>query len=198
MQNDGTALEPDILFDEGLKCNVDLKAMVDLQFIKENHSSNVAFLKQNVITEANVSIITTHCDTISMPVTVEYMTKAGKTGENMLSMFTSQIESLQCCNTCANELISQCNRDICNKKCEMYWKQKHLCDNCQQNGQISYSPSLRACSCCLSNNIQSVHHPILALSSDCEEGDKKAMELLKQLQQDCLVDPQGSVSRDCA
>ena len=56
MQNDGTALQPGILFDEGLKCNVGLKAMVDLQFIKENPSSNVAFLKQNVITEANVSI----------------------------------------------------------------------------------------------------------------------------------------------
>ena len=88
MQNDGTALQPGILFDEGLKCNVGLKAMVDLQFIKKNPSSNVAFLKQNVITEANVSIITTHCDTISIPVTVEYMTKAGKTGEDLLSRFT--------------------------------------------------------------------------------------------------------------
>ena len=88
MQNDGTALQPGILFDEGLKCNVGLKAMVDLQFIKENPSSNVAFLKQNVITEANVSIITTHCDTISMPVAVEYTTKAGKTGEDLLSRFT--------------------------------------------------------------------------------------------------------------
>ena len=92
-------------------------------------------------------------------------------------------------NTCANELISQCNRDICNKKCEMCWEQKHLCDNYKQNGQVSYSPALRACSRCLSNNIQSVHLDILALSSDCEE--EKTMELLQQLQQDCLVDPQG-------
>lgn len=172
-----------------------MKTKVDLQFVNDNPCPDAAFLKANVITEANVSIITTLCDTISMPVAVEYVTKTGKTGEDMLSMFTKQIESLQCCqacveNTCASELISQCNRDICNKKCEMCWEEKIVCENCHEKGQISYSPGLRACSSCLSNNIQCVHLAILALSSDCEEGNKKAMELLEQLQQDCLVDPE--------
>ena len=114
MQNDGTALQPGILFDEGLKCNVGLKTKVDLQFAKDNPSPDATFLKADVITEANVSIITTLCGIISMPVAVEYVRKAGKTGEDMLSMFTKQIESLQCCQacvekTCAHELISQCN-----------------------------------------------------------------------------------------
>jgi hypothetical protein len=195
MQNDGTALQPGILFDEGLKCNVGLKTKVDLQFVKDNPSPVATFLKSDVITEANVSIVTTLCDTISMPMAVEYVTKAGKTGEDMLEMFANQIESLQCCQACvektrASELISQCNRDSCNKKCETCWEEKNVCDDCHQVGQISYSPALQACSSCLTNNTQCIHLAILGLSSDCEEGNKKAMELLEQLQQDCLVDPE--------
>ena len=38
--------------------------------------------------------------------------------------------------------------------------------------------------------MQCVHLAILALSSDCEEGNKKAMELLEQRQKDGSVDPQ--------
>lgn len=67
MQNDGTALQPGILFDEALKCNVGLKPKIDIQFVKKNPSPSPEFLKENVITEANVSFLTTLCDTVSMP-----------------------------------------------------------------------------------------------------------------------------------
>ena len=55
--------------------------------------------------------------------------------------------------------------------------------------KISYSPALRACSSCFTNT-QCIHLAILGLSSDCEEGNKKAMEILERLQQDCFVDPE--------
>ena len=38
--------------------------------------------------------------------------------------------------------------------------------------------------------MQGVHLAILALSSNCEEGNKQAMKFLEQLQRDGLVDPQ--------
>ena len=38
MQNDGTALQPGILFDEGQKCDVGLKPKVTLQVVKDNPS----------------------------------------------------------------------------------------------------------------------------------------------------------------
>ena len=77
MQNDGTALQPGILFEETLKCNVGLKTKAGLQFVNENPSPEAEFLKADVITEANVSIVSTLC--IRIPVAVEYLTKAGKT-----------------------------------------------------------------------------------------------------------------------
>ena len=59
MQNDGTTLQPGIIFDEALKCNVGLKPKVDLQFVRNNPSPT--FLRQNVVTEA-VSFLTTLYD----------------------------------------------------------------------------------------------------------------------------------------
>lgn len=195
MQNDGTALQPGILFDEALKCNVGLTPKIDIQFVKKNPSPSPEFLNENVITEANVSFLTTLCDSVSMPVAVEYLTKTGKSGQDMLNMFAKQIDALQSCKACLEktssvELISQCNKTICNKKCETCRERKQVCDECSKNGQVSYSPALRACNHCLENNIQCVHLAILAFSSDCEEGNKKAMKLLEQLQRDGLVDPQ--------
>lgn len=112
----------------------------------------------------------------------------------MLNMFAKQIDALQSCKACLEKtrsvkLISQCNKAICTKKCETCLEQKQVCDECSENGQVSYSPALRACNHCLENNIQCVHLAILALSSDCEEGNKQAMKLLEQLQRDGLVDP---------
>jgi len=111
-----------------------------------------------VITEANVSFLTTLCDTVSMPVAVKYLTKTGKSGQDMLNMFAKQIDVLQSCKACLEKtrfvkLISQCNKAICNKKCETCWERKQVCDECSKNGQVSYSPALRACNHCLENNI---------------------------------------------
>lgn len=69
-------------------------------------------------------------------------------------------------------------------------EQKQVCDECLKNGQVSYSPALRACSHCLNNNVQWVNLVILALSSDCETGNRKAMELLERHQEAGLADPQ--------
>ena len=134
------------------------------------------------------------CDTVSMPVAVEYLTKTGKSGQDMLNMFAKQIDALQSCKACLEKtrsvkLISQCNKAICTKKCETCWERKQVCNGCSENGQVSYSLALRACNHCLENNIQCVHLAILALSSECEEGNKQAMKLLEQLQRDGLVDP---------
>ena len=71
------------------------------------------------------------------------------------------------------------------------WEQKQVCDECfKKNGQVSYSPALRACSHWLNNNVQCANLAILALSSDCETGNRKAMELLEQRQKAGLADPQ--------
>lgn len=91
MENDGTALKPGIQFDERMKRNVGLKQLADLKFVKSNPSPTSEFLQENAITEANVSFITTLCNTISMPVAVSYQTKGNKTGEDMKELLLGQI-----------------------------------------------------------------------------------------------------------
>lgn len=114
-------MQPGILFDEALKCNVGLKPKIDIQFVQNNLSPSPEFPLQNGITEANVSFLHTLCDTVSMSVAVEYLTKKGKSVKDMLNMFDKQIDALQSCKACLEktrsaELISQYNKTICNKK----------------------------------------------------------------------------------
>lgn len=103
MENDGTALKPGIQFDERMKRNVGLKQLADLKFIKSNPSPTAEFLQEKVITEANVSFVTTLCNTISMPVAVSYQTKGDKMGEDMKELLLGQIKTLQLCKGCLEQ-----------------------------------------------------------------------------------------------
>ena len=76
-----------------------------------------------------------------MPVAVEYLTKTGKSGQDMLNMFANEIDALQSCKVCVEkarsvELISQCEKTICNEKCETCWAGKQVCDECSKNAQL--------------------------------------------------------------
>ena len=107
---------------------------VDLQYVEDNPSPSPEFLKENVITKA-----------------IENGGKCqGKTGHDMLNMFTKQTDMLQCCKSCvektsASMLISQCNRSICQRTCEVCREQKEVRADCQMDGETSYAPALRAC-----------------------------------------------------
>lgn len=81
--NDGTALKAGLRFDERVKRVVGLNVDIDLAFVLENPNPTSEFLKQAVVTEASVSFLTTLDNEIAMPCSVEYMSKAGKTGEYM-------------------------------------------------------------------------------------------------------------------
>ena len=123
MENDGTALKPGIQFDERMKRNVGLKQLTDLKFVKSNPSPTAEFLRENVITEANVSFVTTLCNTISMPVAVTYQTKGDKTGEDMKELLLGQIKTLQLCKGClertpANELTVEFPEGLCRSSCK--------------------------------------------------------------------------------
>ena len=194
MENDGTAIKPGIQFDERMKRNVGLKQYVDLKFVKENPSPTAEFLRENVITEVNVSFITSLCNTISMPVAVSYHTKGGKTGEDMKELLLGQIQTLQLCKGClertpANELTVNFSEGVCCSSCEECLKNKEICTTCAEKNQPSHAPCLRACDRCLRDGKQCERCVILVLTTDCEEGNKKAMELIEQMQESETIDP---------
>ena len=59
LANDGIALKPAIKYDPRQKVNVGLTVPVDASFMKENPEPSPDFLKNNIITEALVSSVTT-------------------------------------------------------------------------------------------------------------------------------------------
>lgn len=60
-----------------------LKFKVDLDYIKKNPKPSPEHLKENIITEAIVSSLTSLDNFCSLPIAVDYATQSGKTGQTM-------------------------------------------------------------------------------------------------------------------
>ena len=76
--------------------------------------------------------------------------------------------------------------------CRECWDNKELCDACATSGQTSIYPQLHACFTCIDDNVKCVKSAVFAYVADCEEGNKKGIEMFK------LEDPQGNVDPECA
>ncbi len=70
--NDGMALKPAIEFDSRLKENIGLTTPVDLRYMQKKPSRD--FLKENIVTEALVSSLTSLDNFCSLPVAVRMST----------------------------------------------------------------------------------------------------------------------------
>ena len=66
---------------------------------------------------------------------------------------------------------------------------KNICTACAENNQPSHSPCLRACDRCLQDGRKCERCVVLVLTTDCEEGNKKAMELIEEMQVNKTIDP---------
>ena len=54
MENDSTALKPAIQYDKKQEINVGLKDRADIVFVASNPDPKPEFLKENIVSEANV------------------------------------------------------------------------------------------------------------------------------------------------
>jgi hypothetical protein len=127
MQNDGTPFKPVIEYDESQQLCVGLDEDKDIYFVSQNPNPDPDYFKQHIVTEANVSFITSADNKVSLPLAVHYKPRAGKIGEDMK-------------------------------------KQEAI--------------PLRACDACLGRNQQCKRIVVLVLSTDCEAGNKAAMEMI--------------------
>lgn len=73
---------------------------VDLDYVKKNPTPSPDHLKENIVTEAIVSSLTSLDNFCSLPIAIDYTTKSGKTGQTMSSYFEEHIKTLQVCQTC--------------------------------------------------------------------------------------------------
>ena len=81
--NDGTALKASVEFEPVTKRNIELTVPADLNFVKECDPPDPKMLKDLIVTVAGLASITMFDNKVALPVSVDYTTKAEKTGENM-------------------------------------------------------------------------------------------------------------------
>jgi hypothetical protein len=191
--NDSTALKPSIQFDERLNVNVGLQESVDYTFVTQNPSPDAQFLKDNVVTEVNVTSVSSMDDSVSLPVGVTYKPRKGKTGAVLQEQFLNEIKILQTCLECvksavpSKHIISLQSVQGCVKICGQCIDEDGVCADCAAQGQISHLPAFRACVPCVGKGVVCVHIAVLVYCTDCEQGNKNAMEaIIKERQQSTL------------
>lgn len=193
LANDGTALKPAIEFDERLKENVGLTRNLKIDFVKSNPQPTTGFLKDNLVTEAIVSSVTSLDNKCSLPCAIEYATKAGKTAESCEEMFEKQVRILQTCEACqkrslaTKHILGHCYEQ-CQSFCETCFGMKDVCEECKAKGHVSYHPAIRACSWCLENGAQCVRRVIFVIVADCETGNKGAFILIRKSIEEGTID----------
>ena len=171
--NDGTAPKPAIEYDPRQKVNVGLTVPVDVSFVKENPEPSPGFLKNNIITEALVSSVTTLDNSNCLPCAVDYKSK-GKTRSDMKSVMFNQCRLLQIGQSCLgiaksykHVIQESCLEDFCVSSCSECCNIKDVCEECDGKGQISHIHSLRACQRCTENGLQYIRRAIMVLTTDC-------------------------------
>jgi hypothetical protein len=149
-----------------------------------------------VVTEANVTLLSTTDNGVAMPVGVTYKPKAGKTGWDMKKQFVNKVDVVQTCHCCiksadsTRHILDNAATMVCKSACQVCIENASLCDDCHAQGQIGHIPSLCACQRCLEANVQCVRAVVLVLASDCESGNKKAFELISESKSDRMLPPQ--------
>ena len=205
LANDETALKPAIEFDPLLKENIGLKKPVDIHYVHENPSPSPEYLKENIVTEAIVSSLTSLDNFCPLPEAVDYTTQSGKSGEAMADLFREHVKTLQVCELCEQQAphtrhIISSQRINCNSFCEECYESKSVCDECKLLGQVSHLPSLCFCDSCRDANTVCCCRVVAILCSDCKSGNKAAFETLKEKLEAGTEDPELgflSVLPDC-
>lgn len=194
IENDSTALKTWIQFDENQNVNVGLKDRVNIRFVTANPAPKPDFVRDNVVTEANVTYLSTIDNNFAMPVSVDYKPKAGKTGEEMKEQFLKQVAMIQTCHNCikaatSSELIlNEEVINICQSKCE----------TCVELNTVCNKNSRTKAKLVTSNPVRDVYMPIssvlelfvLVLTLDCKSGNKKAFEFIEESKDTRTLPPQ--------
>ena len=188
-------MKPAIQFDERYKVNVGLKESVSLDFVQNNQYLSKDILQENLVCEALVSSVTSLDNKPSLPMAIYYVGKKGKTGENMMSLLTEQAQIIQICLECTmlskphNMIIRYDEVNNCQSSCVDCTRSNILCNQCEEKGFVSHITSLRPCSRCLENDRKCIRRVVVALSVDCEEGNKKCLLGLKNKIEQGNIDP---------
>ena len=114
---------------------------------------------------------------MSLPVSVVYSTKSGKSGENLTKLFTDRIKILQMCETCTklakfDDLMIN-NSSLYSSYCEPCFTSNRICNKCKEIGHFDVHPALRSCTKCLSLKQRCIKRVFLFLQQTARKETKK-------------------------
>lgn len=179
---DGTTLKPGLEFDTRRKCVVGMLEDKSLRYVKAHPIPKASEVKENLVTSANVMYATTMDNGASMPVGVDYLSKR-VSGEQTFDIIEGAVKTIQICKRCLSRLNSTehilDHRDSdCCSTCRHCLEGKAVCPECASQGQVSHIPSLRACSNCIADGVQCCRTVVVAVASNFEACNKKALTQL--------------------
>lgn len=183
LASDGTALKPGLEYDRRQKAVVGLTYRVDASYVKQHPFLDPKEIKGNLITSADVTCAISLDNCASVPIAVHYRPKA-VSGQDIFSSMEDQ--NFQTCERClafqqSNQHIVSSERSTCCSKCEECFSSKSVCTRCRDKGQVSHHTSLRACDSCLANGETCNKMAAVAVSTDCESYNKKALLQINEL-----------------
>jgi hypothetical protein len=78
----------------------------------------------------------------------------------------------------------------CDCFCNDYWVKQRVCDDCVTKGHVPYFPACRACRKCLEKGQKCVKLAACVYTTDCKEGNKKALEKINSQVLDGTIEPE--------
>lgn len=204
LASDGTApLKPGLEYDSRQKQVIGLTHKVDEKFVKKHPLPDPEKIKTNLITSEDVTIATSLDNNAAIPVAVHYRPKS-VTGEEIFSCMNENIRILQTCESCLKGqqsvkhiVTSKPSNCLAMSKCEECQRAKSLCESCKNKGQVSHHPSLRACDSCSDRNVTCQKLVVMAIATDCEECNKKALVRLSDMANNKELPPELELVVPC-
>ena len=115
----------------------------------------------------------------------------------MFSCMKDGIRTVQTCENClkgqrsVNHIVtSETSNCLAMSKCEECLASKSVCATCKEKGQVSHIPSLRSCNACLDRNVTCQKLVVMAVTTDCEECNKKTLVRLSDMADDKELPPE--------
>ena len=192
LSRDAMAIKPSGDIDVSTETIVGLTEPIDIHYIKSNPVPDQEELKSKMYTEAGALIGTTLDNQCSLLLGNDFLTHR-VTGDDVLNTVSNAVKCIQCCEECLRHVHSQtiiCSDVVtCNSVCLDCLQGDKLCDTCIDIHTSIY-PQLRACSRCLTAEIQCRKIAVLAISMDCESNNAMAMKRIStkdELDSDMLL-----------
>ena len=176
LSSDATGVKPGCQRDVIQNQLIGATEVIDINYIKTNPKPDAHQLKQMLIREAAVGVVTTMDDKVKLPVSLD-LQATSYTYDNLKEKVFLRSTEVQTCKGCINVASPEAvlTGDQCTiSTCFDCTATGVVCEACLVKGYTSVS--LRACDKCIEKGVQCIRFSVVCYCTDCEPRSKKLMD----------------------